>query len=301
MPYIGKSPVGGGFHKLDNLSASATDTYALTLGSAAYFPETANQLLVSLNGVIQAPQDSFTVSGSNLVFDSALTASDSIDFVVALGDVLGVGSVTDGAITTAKIGNNAVTMDKLATSGTLPALDGSALTGVGSNIKEQLAMLCDGGSYTVPSGTYTAENVTAVQDFTLTHADLTGSSIAYTPPTGTKMVSYKFVFAYCFTASYGLAHFKLLVDSDEVTKARVTLGAQSNPQWLQTLEYLIPVGGSADTTTGRQATWTSAKTLKIQAREYSTTLTARAHTTHHWDNTASAQFHMPKLIITALG
>ncbi len=119
MPYIGKSPVGGGFHKLDNLTASATATYALTLGSAAYFPETANQLLVSLNGVIQAPQDSFTVSGSNLIFDSALTASDSIDFVVALGDVLGVGSVTDGAVTTAKIANGAVTQAKLASSVTL--------------------------------------------------------------------------------------------------------------------------------------------------------------------------------------
>ena len=116
MPYIGKAPVSGGFHKLDSLTASATATYALTLGSAAYFPETANQLLVSLNGVIQAPQDSFTVSGSNLVFDSALTASDSIDFVVALGDVLGVGTPTDGTITTAKIGNNAVTDAKLATS-----------------------------------------------------------------------------------------------------------------------------------------------------------------------------------------
>ena len=114
MPYIGKSPVGGGFHKLDALTASATATYALTLNGAAYFPETANQLLVSLNGVIQAPQDSFTVSGSNLIFDSALTSNDSIDFVVALGDVLGVGSVTDGAITTAKIGNNAVTSAKLA-------------------------------------------------------------------------------------------------------------------------------------------------------------------------------------------
>ena len=114
MPYIGKSPIGGGFHKLDNLTASATATYALTLGSAAYFPETANQLLVSLNGVIQAPQDSFTVSGSNLIFDTALTASDSIDFVVALGDVLGVGSVTDGAVTTNKIANGAVTAAKLA-------------------------------------------------------------------------------------------------------------------------------------------------------------------------------------------
>jgi len=115
MPYIGKSPVGGGFHKLDALTASATDTYALTLGGAAYYPETANQLLCSLNGVIQAPQDSFTVSGSNLVFDSALTSSDSIDFVVALGDVLGVQGVTDGAVTTAKIGNNAVTKAKIGT------------------------------------------------------------------------------------------------------------------------------------------------------------------------------------------
>jgi len=113
MPYIGKSPVAGGFHKLDNLTASATDTYALTLGSAAYYPESANQLLVSLNGVIQAPQDSFTVSGSNIVFDSALTASDSIDFIVALGDVIGVGSVTDGAITAPKIGTDAVTTAKI--------------------------------------------------------------------------------------------------------------------------------------------------------------------------------------------
>lgn len=170
-----------------------------------------------------------------------------------------------------------------------------------SNIKEQLVMLADGQNYTVSSGTYTAANVTALQNFTTSYADLTGSSISYTPPSGTKMVSYKFVFAYVFEDSYGISHFKFFVDSDEVTKARVTLGVQNNPQWLQTFEYLLPVGGSADTTTGRQATWTSAKTLKLQAREYSSSLESEAHTSHHWDGTASAQFHMPKLIITALG
>lgn len=158
MPYIGKAPVSGGFHKLDSLTASATATYALTLDSAAYYPETANHLLVSLNGVIQAPQDSFTVSGSNLIFDSALTASDSIDFVVALGDVLGVGSVSDGAITTAKIGNNAVTDAKIDTmaasklTGALPAIDGSALTGLSATsvavIADQKAASTVGGGAT---------------------------------------------------------------------------------------------------------------------------------------------------------
>ena len=103
MPYIGKSPSVGGFHKLDNLTASATATYALTLGGGAFFPESANQLLVSLNGVIQAPQDSFTISGSNIVFASALTSNDSIDFIMALGDVLNVGTPSDASVTTAKL------------------------------------------------------------------------------------------------------------------------------------------------------------------------------------------------------
>lgn len=127
MPYLGNQPSSGGYHKLDNLTASATDTYALTLGGSAYYPATANQLLVSLNGVIQAAQDSFTISGSNIVFASALSASDSIDFIMSFGDVYGVGTPADGTITDAKIQSMAAS--KL--TGALPAIDGSALTGVG--------------------------------------------------------------------------------------------------------------------------------------------------------------------------
>ena len=47
------------------------------------------------------------------------------DTTVAAGDVAA------GSITTDKLANNAVTVGKLATSGTLPAFNGSALTGVG--------------------------------------------------------------------------------------------------------------------------------------------------------------------------
>ena len=168
MPYVGKAPVGGGFHKLDNLTASATATYALTLGSAAYYPETANQLLVSLNGVIQAPQDSFTVSGSNLIFDSALTASDSIDFVVALGDVLGVGSVTDGAITTAKLGNNAVTDAKIDT------MAATKLTGTINNSRMPVGSVVQ----TLYARTTTATSITST---TKGSGTSTGLSLTITP------------------------------------------------------------------------------------------------------------------------
>ena len=87
---------------LDNLTASATASYSLTLDSVAFVPESANHLLVSLNGVIQKAGSSFTVSGSTLTFSSALTSSDSIDFVLALGNVLDIGTPSDATVTNAK-------------------------------------------------------------------------------------------------------------------------------------------------------------------------------------------------------
>ena len=71
--------------KLDALTASATATYALTKNSGTAVSPSVNNCIVSLNGVIQSPTDSFTISGSNIVFSEALTAQDSIDFILALG------------------------------------------------------------------------------------------------------------------------------------------------------------------------------------------------------------------------
>jgi hypothetical protein len=103
MAYLGRQPIIGNYQVLDAITASATATYALTKGGVAVFPQTPANCIVSLNGVIQAPFDSYTISGSNIVFASALTGSDSIDFITVLGDVLNVGTVSDGTITTAKL------------------------------------------------------------------------------------------------------------------------------------------------------------------------------------------------------
>ena len=102
MSYIGKSPSIGAYSMLDNLTASATASYSLTLDSVAFVPESANHLLVSLNGHIQKAGSSFTVSGSTLTFSSALTSSDSIDFVLALGNGLDIGTPSDATVTNAK-------------------------------------------------------------------------------------------------------------------------------------------------------------------------------------------------------
>ena len=138
MPFIGQEPLTGAYHVLDAITASATATYNLQLNSGAFSPATANQLLVSLNGVIQKPGSSFTISGSQITFSSALSSSDSIDFIIALGDVLSVGTPTDGSVTTAKIAPNAVTDAKITgmaaskLTGALPAISGASLTGIES-------------------------------------------------------------------------------------------------------------------------------------------------------------------------
>jgi len=104
MPFIGTQPEIGGYSVLDALTASATASYTLQKDSTNFTPSSANQLLVSLNGVIQKPGSSFTLSGSTLTFSSALSSSDSIDFIISMGEPLLIGTPSDGTITNAKLG-----------------------------------------------------------------------------------------------------------------------------------------------------------------------------------------------------
>ena len=127
MAYIGKQPVVGNFVKLDTITTSATATYNLLNGGVAYFPQTANNCIVSLNGVIQSPTSAYTISGSTIVFDSALTSSDSIDFILVLGDVLAIGTPSDGTITSAKLASGTaglIAWQSIVTAATLTAVSG---------------------------------------------------------------------------------------------------------------------------------------------------------------------------------
>ena len=159
MPFIGTQPDVGGYSVLDNLTASATANYTLQKDSANFSPSSANQLLVSLNCVIQKPGTSFTVSGSTLTFSSALSSSDSIDFILAMGEPLLVGTPSDGAVNTTQLATNAVSTAKIASSAVTDAkIASSAVT---------TAKLATGLDLTgkVATGHETLSNHVAVNEF----------------------------------------------------------------------------------------------------------------------------------------
>ena len=114
MPFLGKQPLQGNSNVLlDAITTSATATYNLTKDSLAYTPVSAQSLMVSLNGVTQAPIAAYTVSGSTIVFASALTSNDVIDYVIAFEGPKVNANIDDGTITTAMIADNAITSAKI--------------------------------------------------------------------------------------------------------------------------------------------------------------------------------------------
>ena len=113
MAYIGKQPIVGNFQICDAISVvNGQAAYTMQVASTNVSPESANHMLVSLNGVLQKPGSSFTVSGATITFASNLATGDVIDFIILLGDALNLGTPSDGTVATAKIAANAVTAAK---------------------------------------------------------------------------------------------------------------------------------------------------------------------------------------------
>ena len=109
MSYIGRGVDAiSNVEKLDNITFNGGTTYALTKSSAAFTPVGANNILVSIDGVIQ--QGNFSVSTTNIVFDWSPTSSNTNNFILHYGTgVLNVPA--DGSIVAAKMAANSVDSD----------------------------------------------------------------------------------------------------------------------------------------------------------------------------------------------
>lgn len=98
---------------LDNITFDGSSSYTLQKNSVNFTPSSANNILVSIDGVVQS--GNFTVSGSTIDFGTAVAGTSTCNFIIHYG----IGLITtpaDGTVTTAKIQDSAVTTAKLADS-----------------------------------------------------------------------------------------------------------------------------------------------------------------------------------------
>jgi len=184
--------------------------------------------------------------------------------------------------------------------------DGTVLTSAsGSSIQvlEQFLSPCDGSAIVTSGGNITLGNITARQQLTTSFATLTGSSISYTPPLGTTQVIYTFQFVISSdNDNAGLFYAKFKVDGTEASDARFT-ERLSNNYWdtIKTFTWGINIGGSTTAATGRLASWSSAKTLVIEAREHGADNESQVHYVQNWNGSSANIVRKPCIGITAIG
>ena len=87
MSYIGRDLNIGDRRILSVSGSTPATSYTLQHNSANYDPSAAQNLMVSINGVIQEPVTAYTVSGSTIDFNGVSVASSDIDFIIAMGDI----------------------------------------------------------------------------------------------------------------------------------------------------------------------------------------------------------------------
>ena len=170
-------------------------------------------------------------------------------------------------------------------------------------IIEMLAGHADGRTLVGNGGSYTLQNITTYQDLTATFTSI-GLDVNYIPPTGTKTVLYEVQFQFYGIDPDPILHFQALWDGNILEPSKSTQVVSYPPthptETVYNLGIAIEVNSSSvDVAKARVGTWTTAKTLSWQAREYSASFEGRIHSTKLWAGANSAQFVCPRVEITA--
>ena len=91
--------------EIDDISSSfngSTTQFPINVGGSAVTPVTAQQLIITIGGVIQDPNQDYSLSGANIVFSTAPAAG--LDFIgTILGTDLSLNTITDSTVTPAKM------------------------------------------------------------------------------------------------------------------------------------------------------------------------------------------------------
>ena len=111
MAYIGAEPLPGQNREVDDISSSfngSTTAFTLQVSGVNVSPESANNILVNLGGVLQNPGTDYTIAASTLTFTTA-PASGLSFFALVLGAGINTATVDDDTIGDSKLIDTAVT------------------------------------------------------------------------------------------------------------------------------------------------------------------------------------------------
>ena len=143
MPYVGRD-LNIGDRKILSVSGSTpATTYTLQNASVDYYPSAAQNLIVSVGGVIQAPITSYTITGATIDFLGVSVAAANIDFIVAQGENVDVGTPSDGTVSTAKLSSTFYTENPITYSNITVSASSNAMAAGPVTIT---------GTLTIPSG-----------------------------------------------------------------------------------------------------------------------------------------------------
>ena len=187
MAYIGQNlDRFSNVEKLDAITpatATGAGPYNLLKGGVAFTPSSADTMVVSIDGVIQ--YGNFSVSGSTITFDAALSDANTCDFIYHMGTGLlstpvdnsvSTAKIVDSNVTTAKIADSAVTDAKIAAT-----ISNSKLTGSGA-ITINGSAVALGGSVTVGETKPTISSISpTVIENTQTAVTITGTNFISVP------------------------------------------------------------------------------------------------------------------------
>jgi hypothetical protein len=218
MAYIGKTPITGNFVKLDAISVvNGQAAYTMNNGGSAFTDyENVNQFLVSLNGILQSPTTSFTVSSSTITFASNLQTGDSIDFIIVLGNTLDIGTPSDSTVSLAK------------------------LTATGT--KDATTFLRGDNSFAVPSGGKIGQVLQTVktdvfQTSSSSFTDVTGLSVSITPSATSSKILCICTGIYGKTTSDNFHH-QLVRDSTSLLANTLDPGTDTNQTEVFSVQFL---------------------------------------------------------------
>jgi len=111
MAYIGAEPLPGQNREVDDISSSfngSTTAFTLQVNGLNVSPETANNILVNIGGVIQNPGTDYTIAASTITFTTA-PASGLSFFAIILGAGINTATVADDTIGASKLIDTSVT------------------------------------------------------------------------------------------------------------------------------------------------------------------------------------------------